>query len=213
MEKSEFEELLLACQEIAEAYPDGVVFIEGIAVYIHAINNRNTESLAAFTHDADFYISLADMGDLRDDQPLTSNRRLNKHQLIKRGFEFDIYTERQSSLIVPYDQVRAHAVQFDKLMVASVEHLLVLKLEAYRDRRHSAKGDKDANDIIQIVLIAAESRSGLRDELCVGYLQQEHLELLKAIAKGPYFLALARGNSKYAKELRLKFERSIATII
>jgi hypothetical protein len=213
MEKREFEELLLACQEIASAYPEGIVFIDGIAVYMHAINNDRTATLAAFTHDADFYISLADMGDLRDDLEVTANRRLNKHQLIKRGFQFDIYTERQSSLIVPYDHVRAHAVKYEKLMVAALEHLLVLKLEAYRDRRHSSKGDKDANDIIQICLIGGEGKPGLRSELCLGFMQQEHIELLKTIARGPHFMALARGNSKLAKDLRVRFERAAKPII
>lgn len=213
MDKSEFENLLLACQEITAAYPDGIVFIGGIAVYIHTINHTKTAALAAFTHDADFYISLADMGDLRDDQQLTANRRLSKHQLIKRGFEFDVYTERQSSLIVPYDHVRAHAVQYEGLLVAALEHLLVLKLEAFRDRRHSSKGDKDAADIIQIALVAAESRHGLRADLCSGFLQQEHLDLLAAISRGPHFLALARGNSKYAKDLRSIFERSVAKVL
>jgi len=213
MDKSDFESLLLACQEIATAYPDGIVFIGGIAVYIHAINHEKTAPFAAFTHDADFYISLADMGDLRDDQELTANRRLSKHQLIKRGFEFDVYTERQSALIVPYDQVRAHAVHYENLLVAAVEHLLVLKLEAYRDRRQSAKGDKDAADIIQISLVAAEQKHGLRPQLCCGFLQQEHIELLQAIARGPQFLALARGNSKQAKDLRLKFEQVINPLL
>jgi hypothetical protein len=213
MERKEFEELLLACQEVASAYPDGIVFIGGIAVYMHAINNERTATLAAFTHDADFYISLADMGDLRDDLEVTANRRLNKHQLIKRGFEFDVYTERQSSLIVPYDHVRAHAVKYENLMVAALEHLLVLKLEAYRDRRHSSKGDKDANDIIQICLISSESKIGLRTELCLGFMQQEHMDLLKSIARGPHFMALARGNSKLAKDLRVRFERAVEPII
>jgi hypothetical protein len=209
MDKSDFEDLLLACQEIAADYPDGLVFIGGIAVYLHAINHVKTADFAAFTHDADFYISLADMGDLRDDLQLTSNRRLNKHQLIKRGFLFDVHTERYSILIVPYDQVRTHAVKYDELLVAALEHLLVLKLEAYRDRRHSTKGDKDATDIIQIGLIAAESKTGLRVDLCQGFLQQEHIDLIKVISKAPHFLALARGNSKQAKELRIKFERAV----
>jgi hypothetical protein len=204
VDNTEFENLILACQEISSAYPDGIVFIGGIAVYIHAINNDQTKALAEFTHDADFYISLADMGDLRDDEQLTANRRLNKHQLIKRGFEFDIYTERQSGLIVPYDQVRAHAVSYDCFKVAALEHLLILKLEAYRDRKNSTKGEKDAKDIIRIGLIAADQQEAFRSELCEGFMQEEHIELLEAIARGPEFLALAKGNSKYAKELRIK---------
>lgn len=213
MNEGEFQELLTACVEIAESFPDGVVFIGGIAVYMHCINHSKTHSLAEFTHDADFYISLADMGDLRDIEEVTPNRRLQKHQLIKRGFEFDIYTERQSSLIVPYDQVIAHSVQYDLVRVACLEHLLVLKLEAYRDRQHSSKGRKDAKDLIRIALVANELNRKLDMNLCVGYLDDEHLGLLAAIGKSPEFLALAKGNAKLAKNLRDTFKKAISGLL
>jgi hypothetical protein len=210
---NEFKELLLACQEIATSYPEGVIYIGGIAVYLHSINNDATKELAEFTHDADFYISLADMGDLRDSEQVTANRRLSKHQLIKRGFEFDIYTERQSALIVPYDQVYAHARSYECLRVASLEHLLVLKLEAYRDRHQSTKGQKDAKDLIRIALIAAGKGRAFRADLCAGYLHSEHLDLLRKIAMGPEFLALARGNAKTAKTMRGQFSSSIEELL
>src|SRR6185436_10365237 len=105
-------------------------------------------------YDADFYISFADMGDLRDIEEVTANRRLSKHQMIKHGFEFDIYTERQSTLVLPYDVVLASSQIVGGIRVASPEHLLVLKLEAFADRKGSAKGDKDAKDLLRIAVAA-----------------------------------------------------------
>ena len=207
-----FEELLLACQEIAELCPDGVVFIGGIAVYLHAINNDLTKDLAETTHDADFYISIADMSDLRDIEEVTPNRRLSKHQLIKRGFEFDIYTERHSALVVPYDQVMALSEMHDTIRVAALEHLLVLKLEAYRQRRASSKGQKDAKDIIRIALIASTRKPAFNQDAVRGYLGADHLELLEQIQRGPEMLALARGNSKQAKSYREQFERATSRL-
>lgn len=148
---AEFSSLLKACQEVASFFPDGLVFIGGIAVYLHAINNGMESE---FTHDADFYISLADMADLRDIEEVTPNRGLSKHQFIKQGFEFDVYTERQSSLIVPYSEIIAHSVCYKEMRVASIEHLFILKLEAYRDRHGSMKGSKDAKDLILLGSIA-----------------------------------------------------------
>lgn len=208
----DFGELLNACQEIASSYSDGVVFIGGIAVYLHAVNHLATKDYAEFTHDADFYISIADMADLRDAEEVTPNRRLNKHQLIKRGFEFYIYTERHSALVVPYDQVMAHAVLYDQLRVAGLEHLFVLKLEAYRDRQASAKGQKDAKDLIQIALVSLEAGMKFDAEICEGYLSDEHLSLVERVARGPEFLSMARGNSKSAKDMRTKFGRFAAAL-
>lgn len=205
MKDSDFQELMLACQEIATLFPEGVVFIGGIAVYLHSVNRKETRDLAEFTHDADFYISIADMADLRDIEEVVANRRLSKHQLVKRGFEFDIYTERHSALLVPYDQVIAHAVKYDALRVASLEHLIVLKLEAYRDRCSSSKGQKDAKDLIRLALIAAAQKKALQYDLITAYLSPDHFKLLERIQRGPEFLSLARGNAKDAKRMREKF--------
>jgi len=205
MNNGEFANLLIACNEIAAWFPDGIIFIGGIAVYLHSINNGSTRTLAEFTHDADFYISMADMSDLRDIEEVVANRRLSKHQLIKRGFEFDIYTERHSALLVPYDQIIAHSVQYDELRVASLEHLIVLKLEAYRDRCDSSKGQKDAKDLIRLALITSARKKPLVKDLIIGYLSEEHMKLLERVKRGPEFMSLAKGNSKEAKSMREKF--------
>lgn len=202
---SEFSELLLACQEIAGLFPTGIVFIGGIAVYLHAFNHERTRLLAETTHHADFYISLSDMSDLRDIEEVTPNRRLSKHQLIKRGFEFDIYTERHSSLVVPYDQVSAQSVNYDCMRVASLEHLFILKLEAYRERCASAKGGKDAKDLIRIALVASSQRTKFRLDLIEGYLSDEHVRLIERVQRGPEMMALAKGNAKLAKSYREEF--------
>ena len=208
MDDKEFEKLLFSCQEIASGFPQGLIFIGGIAVYLHVVNLEELRALAEFTHDADFYISLADMADLRDLEEVTANRRLNKHQLIKGGFEFDIYTERHSALIVPYEQVEANSVCYDRLRVANLSHLLILKLEAYRDRQKSSKGQKDAKDLIRIVLAAQALPDLFSIEDSVAYLSEEHIELLESICRGPEFLSLTKGNSKEAKDLRKKFQKT-----
>lgn len=202
MDAQEFERLMLACAELAQRFPEGLVYIGGIAVYLHALNHPASRELAEFTHDADLYIALADMGDLRDQESLTPNRRLSKHQLILRGFEFDVYTERQSALIVPYADVIAHAQRISDIRVASIEHLLVLKLEAYRDRRHSTRGEKDAKDILRLAAVAAARRQAFRTDLAAPYLSDEHLDLLEAVERGPTAAALARGNAVLAKRFR-----------
>jgi len=209
LNNSEFSQLLLACHEMAEAFPEGIVFIGGIAVYLHSINNEAAREFAEFTHHADFYISMADMSDLRDLEELTPNRRLNKHQLIKRGFEFDIYTERHSALIVPYDQVIANAIKIDKLKIAALEQLFILKLEAYRDRYSSSKGSKDAKDLIRIAIVSQSGNLRFNYKIAAGYLSDEHLSLLQKIERGPEPLALAKGNSKEAKYLRELFSKVV----
>ncbi len=169
------------------------------------MNLDETRVLAEFTHDADFYISLADMADLRDIEEVTPNRRLSKHQMIKAGFEFDIYTERQSSLIVPYDMVAGYSVVYEGIRVAALEHLLVLKLEAFLDRKGSAKGEKDAKDLLRIAAVAARGEQEFRPELAAPFMRDEHIDLLEMVYRGPYATSLALGNAVQAKRLRGEF--------
>jgi hypothetical protein len=205
METKEFHVLLSACVEVAEYFPDGVVYIGGIAVYLHAENLPQTSDLAEFTDDADFYISFADMGDLRDREEAVANRLQSKHQMIKRGFEFDIYTERQASLIVPYDMVLSHSIVYEGIRVSSLEHLFILKLEAFADRKGSAKGDKDARDLLRIAAVAARGANPFQPDLAAPYMRDIHLELLEFVERGPQILSLSCGNAFQAKQLRREF--------
>ena len=66
-----------------------LVFIGGIAVYLHTINAENLADLAEATRDADLYISISGFSDLRDIEEVSANPRLSKHEFRKDGFSFD----------------------------------------------------------------------------------------------------------------------------
>jgi hypothetical protein len=185
------------------------VFIRGVAVYLHAINNPRTKATAEASHDADLMLALADFADLRDTDELVANRRLSKHQLIRRGVEFDVYVEHQNNLIVPYDEAAAHAVAYGPIRVACLEHLLVLKLEALRDRRRSAKGDKDERDLVTIARVAGAK---FRPRLAAPFLRVEHAKLLKEVAASPVFTYIAAGNAHEAKAIRTMFAAFVSSV-
>lgn len=197
----DFNEILIASRRIAEEYP-GVVFIGGVAVYLHAANTPRAREAAEASHDVDFMLSLADLSDLRHTDELVANRRLGKHQLIRGPVEFDVYVERQNSLAVPYDEAVAHADTYEGIRVAAIEHLLILKLNAYLDRSQSAKGDKDARDLVTISQVAGGK---VRRPLVEPYLREEHLQALETVANSPVFTYLSKGNAHRAKLLRTTF--------
>ncbi len=202
---SEFNRLLRACGDISHEIGAGMAYIGGIAVYLHAVNTDATASYAEATHDADFYIGVSDMSDLRDREEVTPNRRLSKSQLIRDGFEFDIYTERLSSLIVPYSAVMAERMFYDDIPVASLEHLCALKLEAYRDRYASAKGDKDAKDLLRLSMIVAAGGIAFDPYEVAIYITDEHKAMLLRVQNSTNALAMARGNAMVAKRIREGF--------
>jgi len=176
----DFNHILRLSKELSEYFFDGIIFIGGIASYLHILNFGQI-NIAESSHDSDFYISLADFADLRDIEQITPNRRLNKYQLIKEGVEFDIYVEHNHHLIVPYEDAFRNRVVLEGIPCVCLEHLLILKLEAYSDRFNSAKGGKDARDIIRIMLMLTEPKISILDN----YLTENHKKLLFFAVKQP----------------------------
>ncbi len=207
MDNADFQKLLGICQKLETTYNHQIIFIGGIAVYLHLTKYEKLSILAETTHDADFYISISAMSDLRDDEEITPNLRLSKHQIIKEGFEFDIYTEHHSKLIVPFADVYAKATRHDDYLIACLEHLLSLKLEAYHNRRHSQKGLKDAKDILRIALCANQSTFKVKEY--AKFQMPYHPQLLQEIFKGPASIQLSMGNAHQAKT----FRASLGTLI
>lgn len=197
MTNEQWERLLEAVSEIQEWFPEGVVFIGGIAVYAHAADDEETADMAAQSHDADFMILLPDFVDLRDIEALTPNRGLDKQMFLKNGFEFDVYVEGQHDLAIPAAEAVAESMTKSGLRVACPEHLLVLKAKAMRDRKGSPKGDKDEDDIVRILLVAngieASRLTRLTDEM---------IEDLELAVSGDAPTRLARGNDHKARPIR-----------
>ncbi len=197
MELAEWLALLEAVQEIQGWFPEGAVFIGGIAVYAYATSHEATAPLAAMTHDADFMIAISDYADLRDIEVVTTNRRLGRHQFIKNDIEFDVYVQGQNDLAVPVDEALAHSRVVSGVRVVCPEHLVVLKMKAYDDRKGTPKGDKDEDDILRVLLATdsfnPEPLARLTDEM---------LADVAKIVEGDGPKRLCKGNLHLAKTLR-----------
>lgn len=190
--------------EVQEWFPEGAVFIGGIAVYAHLTQSSTLSSFAAFSHDADMLLAQADFVDLRDLEEVVANRRLSKHQFKKDGFEFDVYVQNQNDLKVPFEEVFAASEWKMKIRVACPEHLLTLKGEALANRRGSSKGDKDEDDVFRILMTLAE-REVMPERLI--YMTDTELNALRNVVETRTALRIADGNAHTAKALKETADR------
>lgn len=195
-------------RELSDLFPDGVVFIGGIAVYLYAKSAHSSsvssvpEKLVELSHDADLYIDTTDFASLRDLEPVTTNTRLRKSEAVLHGMSFDIYVEHRHGLSVSYaDVLRASSI-IDNVRVASLEHLLVLKLAAYDARRGTPKGRKDARDLIRILFLLSVRTPVASRSLLLPFLSTPSLSLLADVARSPEFSAVCGGNAHRASRLR-----------
>lgn len=210
VESEEWAKLWAGIREISELFPHGIVFIGGVAVLLHVREQKLPERFIELSHDGDFYVSLADFADLRDLEEVTANRRLNKHQIIKNGMEFDVYLENHNALTVKFTDALAASKVIDGVRVASLEHLLVLKLDAFASRRGSAKGAKDERDLIKICFLLSEST--LHPERLTNYLTNEAVTTLGLVRQSAEFMTLCGGNAHQARDLRTGVLRVIERI-
>ena len=210
--RSEWSRIWEGVREVSSLFDCRVVFIGGIAVYLHSVAGGADKNspFVEFSHDADFYISMSDLGDLRDIEEVTPNRRLSKYQFIKNGIDFDVYVERQSGLRVPWSEIAQHSVLIDGIRAASLEHLLVLKLDAYADRGASAKGRKDERDVARIVYLLSLGKP--KRVLVQKYLTKADEALLQKVSKSDVFPLLVDGNLRKARQLREKFTATVTRI-
>ena len=154
-----FDKIIDTCLHLSEGYEE-TVFIGGVAVYLH-MSQRSLRSIRLeASYDADFMISFTDYGRMKDEMEITPNPCLSKHQFVLNGVEFDMYVERLHKLAVPYDDAYAQSDMIGPIHVACLEHLLVLKLEAFDAREHSSKGDKDRRDLAKIGLLLGTKMRG-----------------------------------------------------
>jgi hypothetical protein len=210
--RENWEQLWRTVKELSAEYPDTMAFIGGIAVYLHSSSVPTPAAFVEFSHDGDFYFPLHDFADLRDEYEVTSNRRLNKHQIIKNGFEFDIYVERQNDLAVSYGELIAHSVVIDGTRAASLEHLLILKTDAAIGRKGTAKGDKDQRDVVRVLWLLGNRKAPINVALCQPYLTPERIAGIKLAINGPARLALARGNNHLASKILDMAQKPLTTL-
>lgn len=205
--REEWAKLWAGVRELSEWFPDGLVFIGGIAVLLHVRGQKLPERFIELSHDGDFYLSLADFADLRDLEEVTANRRLNKHQIVRDGIEYDVYLENHNDLRVKFSDVMQASQVIDRVRVASLEHLLILKLDAYSSRRGSAKGSKDERDLIKICFLL--SKSPPHRARLAGYLSSKDVDLLGRLEKSSEYMPLCNANAHEARALR----QSVAAVI
>ena len=98
----------------------------------------------------------------------------------------------------------------DGVRVACLEHLLLLKLDAYRSRRGSAKGSKDERDLVKICHLLAGA--GLRSDRLARYLVPEAIESLGHLKRSSEFMSICGGNAHQARDLRAGVLKVVASV-
>ncbi|HEV3155931.1 MAG TPA: hypothetical protein VGZ00_01155 [Candidatus Baltobacteraceae bacterium] len=193
-------------KRVGTEFPDAI-FIGGLAVFAHAerLGSRWQEA----SHDVDFYISLIGRGDMRQRYDMKYSRHLHKDSVRIEHEDFDVYTEHQNNLAIPYRVVARHSLMAKNFRVASLEHLMVLKVDAALDRVESSKGEKDLRDLTRILTLLTEPQ----EELIIPYLTPERQEMLQRVVNDPDILGTMGLNAHEAGKYRRQLSKTVKALM
>ena len=128
-------------QEIKQNYD--FVLIGGWAVYLH------THGLKS--RDIDFICDYKTLEKLKNRYELIKNDRLKKYEIHWGEFDIDIYTPFFSELPIPVQELMTMVNSIEGFSVLGKEALIILKQEAYQNRKGSTKCEKDKIDILALL--------------------------------------------------------------
>jgi hypothetical protein len=188
---------------MTETFGNQFITIGGWAVNAYACKGKSLDGGAM--------ISFQTEGSLRDSYIVEKNPRMKKSQMLcEANCDIDLYVEHQHGLKVPFDEVQAYCQKKAGLVVPCAEHLLVLKLQAFKERRNSPKGNKDQEDMLQILAKVPFEHP----EILERYLEEEDLEILLETTKNvPCSLRITSENAQAAKQLRNQAKRKTGQLL
>ena len=136
------------------------VLIGGWAAYLH--------TRAQKSKDIDIVVGFDELRKLDASFSLAKNERLRKYEIKQGEVDVDVYAPKFSRLSYPPEKILAEHETIGGIKVATLDQLLLLKLGAYGDRKGSIKGEKDAIDIVALlvaakILTAKNFKSAARD--------------------------------------------------
>lgn len=120
------------------------ILIGGWAAYLHTGLHKSK--------DIDIVVDYDVLKKLEQKYDLIKNNRLKKYEIKSGKFDIDVYVPYFSNLAIPLEDLNKKTIMIKGIKTLRAEPLLILKQGAEIDRRNSIKGEKDAIDIITLIL-------------------------------------------------------------
>jgi hypothetical protein len=121
------------------------VLIGGWAVFLYTKLHKSK--------DIDILVSLEELYKLKEKFSLNKNDRLKKYEIKEEGYDIDVYVPHYSKLALPINElIEEHAFLVNGIKTLSPEALVFLKQAAYEERKNSVKGEKDAIDMVCLLI-------------------------------------------------------------
>ena len=152
---NDFQLKLNRIKEMSKLTDNKIIMISDVATYFYSVQNKSNIGLLEYSNNINLLIDIGSFKDLIDYYGgCYENKCLNKYELKIDDIDCNLYLENNHSLLFSYEELFEHSQLILDIRVPAIEHLLKLKLIAYKDRKQSIKDEKDKHDIIKLLYFA-----------------------------------------------------------
>ncbi len=109
-----------------------------------------TESIKS--KDIDIIVDFETLAQMRKELEISKTEFLKKYQSEMEGISIDIYVPYYSKFIVPAEDIIKNTLSVEGFVLPKPEILILLKLQAEKERSESVKGQKDRMDILSLLI-------------------------------------------------------------
>ena len=177
------------------------ILIGGWSVFLY------TNSLKS--KDIDIILDYKELSKLKEDFQVTKNTRLKRYEVRTQGTDIDIYLPYFSKLALPCQEVEKFTLVKEGFTLPIPEVLLILKQDAFSDRKESSKGMKDKIDIFSLLSLESFNFSKYK-KILKKYKKEEFIIHLRNLLKETFEikeLKLSRHKmSRLKKEILKKID-------
>ncbi|OYT56757.1 hypothetical protein B6U70_03235 [Euryarchaeota archaeon ex4484_162] len=173
----------------------------GIYLWTHAMKSKDIDILLSSWHDLEI---------IKKQFEARKNDRLRKYEIVILDVDVDIYVPHYSRMVIPCNDLLDMAVSREGFKVLEPEPLLILKQQAFLDRRDSIKGQKDRVDMLSLLLsnvVDFKKYKNLLHRYKIGYFKDELRKIINSAKEE--FLYLNIKNPREVRNLKRKWLTSL----
>jgi len=173
----------------------------GIYLWTHAMKSKDIDILLS---------SWDDLEIIKKQFEARKNDRLRKYEIVILDVDVDIYVPHYSRMVIPCNDLLNMAVSREGFKVLEPEPLLILKQQAFIDRKDSIKGQKDRVDVLSLLVsnvVDFKKYKNLLRRYKIDYFKNELREIINNAKEE--FLYLNIKNPREVRNLKRKWLDSL----
>jgi hypothetical protein len=192
--------------DLAKNHGTDLIVMGEVGVYFHG--RQSNEFSDDCSDRGEVFITAAAYLDIRDAHEVFWNRQLNRALITVEGVEVDLYLEHQNRLRFDFGELASRAEDMGGIQVASLEHLLFLKLTAAGHRRNASHGARDRREVAKMLVLLENTEP----EIGVSAITDNDFQLLEFVLSSNSMLDIANGNAPRAQDLKQRAMRYVQAL-